>query len=150
MLCSRYVKDHHIAEEMLLNGFYKFFKTIDRFLYTDDNSISSWLKKIMVNECLMYLRDDRKIRFVQEEYAEEVGVNDVILEKLNTAVILKLINALPDGYRMVFNLYVVEGYTHKEIAQMLQISEGTSKSQLSKARMFLQKIVPQKKTVYER
>jgi len=150
MLCCRYVKDHHVAEEMLLNGFCKFFKTIDRFLYSGNNSISAWLKKIMVNECLMHLRDQKKILFLQEEYAADVMINEEVLEKINASELLNLINNLPDGYRTVFNLHVIEGFSHKEIGQMLQISEGTSKSQLNKAKTFLQKSLMQKGIVYER
>jgi RNA polymerase sigma-70 factor (ECF subfamily) len=150
MVCSRYVKDCHVAEELLLNGFYKFFKTIDRFQYVDNNSIGAWLKKIMVNECLMHLRERKKVKFVPEEYGGEVGISEAVLEKLNANEILALINELPDGYRTVFNLYVIEGFSHKEIATMLGVSEGTSKSQLSKAKVFLQKILTSKEMVYER
>jgi RNA polymerase sigma factor (sigma-70 family) len=147
LLCRRYVKDNQDAEEILLTGFFKFFSTIERFEYTGGNSIGGWLKRIMVNECFMFLRKNKNIIFVEDEFAENVTLDAGIFEKMNANAILQLINTLPDGYRIVFNLYVVEGYNHKEIAEMLQISEGGSKSQLSRARSFLQKLIEKEQIV---
>jgi RNA polymerase sigma factor (sigma-70 family) len=101
----------------------------------------------MVNECFMFLRKNKNIIFVEDEFAENVTLDAGIFEKMNANAILQLINTLPDGYRIVFNLYVVEGYNHKEIAEMLQISEGGSKSQLSRARSFLQKLIEKEQIV---
>jgi RNA polymerase sigma-70 factor (ECF subfamily) len=137
MLCMRYVKNLPDAEELMLNGFFSFFKSIDRFVYNDDSSITAWLKKIMVNECLMWLRKKGDLKIVEEKYADEISTEDAH-GKMNVDEIFKLIVALPAGYRTVFNLYIIEGYSHKEIAAMLNITEGTSKSQLSKARVMLQ------------
>lgn len=147
LLCRRYVRDKEDAEEVLLNGFQKFFATIERFEYSGDNSIGGWLKKIMVNECFMFLRKNRNITFVEEEFAENITLDEEVFEKMNAGIILQLINALPDGYRMVFNLYVIEGYNHREIATLLNISEGGSKSQLNRAKAFLQKRLVNKQIV---
>lgn len=145
LLCMRYVKNLPDAEELMLNGFYSFFDTIDRFVYNSDAGITAWLKKIMVNQCLMFLRKKGELKIAPEEHAAEMAGEDSFEAKMNAAELYKLILALPAGYSTVFNLYVVEGYTHKEIAGMMGINEGTSKSQLSKARTLLQKAVMSKK-----
>ena len=139
LLSLRYVKSLPDAEELMLNGFYKFFNSIDTFVYNGQGSIGAWMKKIMVNECLMFLRKKKELHMPVEEHAQHLQADDNSLAGLNAAALLKLITQLPAGYRTVFNMYAVEGYTHKEIAEMLGISEGTSKSQLSKARALLQK-----------
>jgi RNA polymerase sigma factor (sigma-70 family) len=125
----------------------KFFSTIERFEYTGGNCIGGCLKRIMINECFMFLRKNRHMIFVDEELAENIILDADIFEKMNANTILQLINTLPDGYRIVFNLHVVEGYNHKEIAEILQISEGGSKSQLSRAKAFLQKVIEKKQIV---
>lgn len=145
MVCVRYVKNLPDAEELLLNGFFNFFMTIDRFVYHGSGSIGGWLKKIMVNECLMHLRK-KGLKFMPEDYARDLGNEDDQLGRLNAHEILKMVMTLPEGYRTVFNLYVVEGYTHREISRMLDISEGTSKSQLNKARKQLQKAITEQIT----
>ncbi len=150
MVCLRYVKHLPDAEEIMLSGFYSFFKVIDRFVYSHEGSIAGWLKKIMVNECLMFLRKKGALKIVNEEYAAGKGIEDGQIERMGANEILRLIMTLPPGYRTVFNLFVVEGYSHKEIAGLLGIMEGTSKSQLNKARTLLQKEVKQNETYYEK
>jgi RNA polymerase sigma factor (sigma-70 family) len=145
MLCLRYVKSLPDAEELMLNGFYAFYRNIDRFVYNTDNSITAWLKKIMVNECLMFLRKKGELKIVEEKYADENAANELFTAKMSADEIFREVLALPLGYSTVFNLFVVEGYSHKEIAAMLKITEGTSKSQLNKARMMLQKTVLNKR-----
>ena len=139
MVCMRYVRTLADAEELMLNGFFNFFKAIDRFIYSGDNSIGGWLRKIMVNECLMFLRKKGELKIVEEQHAIAAGSDDDMLDKISAAEIFKLITALPAGYRTVFNMFAIEGYSHKEIAVMLGITESTSKSQLSKAKTMLQK-----------
>ena len=143
MVCMRYVKSLPDAEEMMLNGFYNFFKTIDRFIYSGQGSIGGWLKKIMVNECLMHLRK-KGLKIVNETDASNTATDDGIISRMNANEIYKLVMTLPEGYRTAFNLFVIEGYTHREIAVMLGVNEGTSKSQLSKARMQLQKMIKER------
>lgn len=141
MLCMRYVKNLPDAEELMLNGFYAFYRSIDRFVYSTDSSITAWLRQIMVNECLMFLRRKDALNIVEEKYAEERSTDESFTSKMSTDELFRMILSMPAGYSTVFNLYVVEGYTHKEIGAMLNISEGTSKSQLSKARNMLQTAV---------
>ncbi len=143
VVCMRYVKKLPDAEELMLNGFYNFFKTIDRFVYSQESSVGAWLKKIMINECLMFLRKGGNLKLVEEEHAAGVEVDEATMAKLNANEIFRLVMTLPPGYRTVFNLFVIEGYSHKEIAEMLRITEGTSKSQLNKARMQLQEVMKQ-------
>lgn len=143
MVCMRYVKSLPDAEEMMLNGFCNFFKAIDRFIYNGQGSIGGWLKKIMVNECLMHLRK-KGLKIVNETDVCDAAVDDGVISRMNANEIYKLVMTLPEGYRTVFNLFVIEGYTHREIAAMLGVNEGTSKSQLSKARMQLQKMIKER------
>lgn len=147
-VCIRYLKDVQEAEDALLNGFFKFFRQIQSFDYRGPGSIQAWLKKIVVNECLMTLRKANRIRYAPEELAMDVSGDPGVWQALSVREILAMIDHLPDGYRTVFNLYAVEGYSHKEIGAMLQISEGTSKSQLSKARVLLQRMLLQKNNYY--
>ncbi len=149
MVCVRYVKNLPDAEELMLNGFFSFFRSIDRFVYSGKGSLVAWLKKIMVNECLMFLRKNGTLRLVEEEYAGDIPVDGGSLNNINAGEILKMVTALPDGYRTVFNLFVIEGYGHKEIAAMLGITEGTSKSQLNKGRAILQQLIKQNGCYYE-
>ena len=139
LVCVRYVKVNEDAEEILLDGFYKFFKNMGSFIYRSDAELYAWLKKIMINECLMMLRKKNVFTIVTEAAAEDVSFNEEALDNLSAKEIFDLIVQLPVGYRTVFNLFVIEGMEHKEIAAMMGISEGTSKSQLSKAKALLQK-----------
>lgn len=140
-VCVRYVKDWHIAEDLMLGGFQKFFFRIAEFEYTREDNLKAYLKKIMVNECLMFLRS-LKIKYSKDEPVAEMSMEEAnVLDKLAAKELFKLISKLPDGYRTVFNLFVIEGLSHKEIATALSISEGTSKSQLNKAKKLLQQFV---------
>ena len=134
-VCRQYVKDMHHAEDLLLQGFLKVFTNLDKFKF--EGSFEGWIRRIMVNTCITYLRKKNVISVTDEDYV----FNDAATESLeNTSVedIQKLIDQLPEGYKMVFNLYAIEGYKHSEIAKQLGISESTSKSQLFKARKLLQ------------
>jgi RNA polymerase sigma-70 factor (ECF subfamily) len=148
LLCRRYVKSREHAEEILQDGFYKFFKGLPAFTYEGAPGLTAWLKRIMINECLMSLRRKNAFVMVSESAAEEIPWQEDALDKLSTVEIFYLVVQLPVGYRTVFNLYVLEGMNHREIAQALDISEGTSKSQLSKAKTLLQKMLIQKDNDY--
>ncbi len=148
MVCCRYVKQEADAEEVMLDGFFKFFKNISSFQYQGEAALFNWIKKIMINECLMFLRRKNAFVITAETTAEQLPVQADILDKLNADEIFKLIVRLPIGYRTVFNLYAVEGMGHKEIGHLLDITEGTSKSQLSKARIYLQKMMILKNNDY--
>ncbi|WP_299157121.1 sigma-70 family RNA polymerase sigma factor [uncultured Tenacibaculum sp.] len=134
-VCRQYVKDIHHAEDLMLQGFFKVFTNLNKF--KNEGSFEGWIRRIIVNTCLTYLRKKNPIQLTEEDFV----FNDVATESLeNTSVedIQKLIDKLPEGYKLVFNLYAIEGYKHSEISKRLNISEGTSKSQLFKARKFLQ------------
>lgn len=148
LVCQRYVKNSEDAEELLLDGFYKFFTKISAFTYQGDAALYAWLKKIMVNECLMFLRKKNVFTIVTETTAEEIPLQDEALDNLSAEEIFKLIVQLPVGYRTVFNLHAVEGMTHVEIAELLNIAEGTSRSQYSKAKILLQKLLSQNNIGY--
>lgn len=148
MVCRRYVRNRQDAEELLLDGFYKFFKSLPDLNYQGDAALHGWLKRIMINECLMFLRKKNAFVVVSEHVAETVALEENVLNDLSAAEIFNLIIQLPAGYRTVFNLHVIEGMNHGEIAGLLGISEGTSKSQLSKAKSLLQKMLMQQNIEY--
>ena len=148
LVCRRYVKNSEDAEELLLDGFYKFFKNLTSFNYSGEAALFAWLKKIMINECLMLLRKKNVFNMVSESAAEDISLEEEALNNLSAKEIFDLIVNLPVGYRTVFNLYEIEGMDHKEIAALLGIAEGTSKSQLSKAKALLQKNLLQNGTGY--
>ena len=135
-ICRQYIKDLHHAEEVMLNGFLKVFTHLKDF--RNEGSFEGWVRRIMVREAISFLRQRKNIEFQEEDMAGYAQVSDDISSELNAAHIQRLIDDLPEGYRMVFVLYAIEGYKHSEIAGMLKISEGTSKSQLFKARKMLQ------------
>ncbi len=150
MVCVRYVKQLPDAEEAMLSGFYNFFRTIDRFIYTAEGGVGAWLRKIMVNECLMFLRKKGGLKIVEEDVAVEISAGDQPGDDMSAKEILNAVMMMPEGYRTVFNLFVLEGYGHKEIAGLLNITEGTSKSQLNKARAHLQKVMKEKGYYHEK
>ncbi|MCD0472911.1 RNA polymerase sigma factor [Flavobacterium sp. EDS] len=135
-VCRQYIKDVQLAEDVMITSFMKVFTNLKKF--ENKGSFEGWIRRIMVNECISYLRVQKKIKFVEDENYTEESFNG-IESQLSTDQIQFLIDGLPDGYKMVFNLYAIEGYKHNEIATMLGINEGTSKSQLSHARKMLQK-----------
>ncbi|RED43251.1 RNA polymerase sigma-70 factor (ECF subfamily) [Winogradskyella eximia] len=136
-VCRYYIKDVHQAEEVMLNGFFKVFKYLKSF--KNEGSFEGWIRRIMVREAISYLRQQKNIEFaVEDDYLEHDSSNN-INSNIEVAEIQQVIDSLPEGYRMVFVMYAIEGYKHQEIAKLLKISEGTSKSQLFKARQMLQK-----------
>jgi RNA polymerase sigma factor (sigma-70 family) len=147
-LCCRYVKNREDAQEILLDGFYKFFSRLSDFRYQGEAALFAWVKKIMVNECLMFLRRHTSFGIVSEDGAEEIPGGQEPLADLSAEEIFGVIVRLPVGYRTVFNLHVIEGMEHQEIAALLGIAEGTSKSQLHKAKLLLRKMLSQKGITY--
>jgi RNA polymerase sigma factor (sigma-70 family) len=130
--------------------FLKIFRGLSNFSYTTDAAFVAWMKKIMVNECLQELRKKNSFCLVAEEMGVEAITDDDVISKLSADEIYRFITQMPVGYRTVFNLYVIEGYNHAEIAAILNISEGTSKSQLNRARKTLQQSVTQNHLYAER
>ncbi len=141
IICRRYVKNTEDAEEIMLDGFYKFFKSLSSFTYQGDAALFSWMKRIMINECLMFLRKKNVFTIISDTAVEDVPLEEEALNNLSASEIFNLIVLLPVGYRTVFNLYEIEGMKHNEIAILLGISESTSKSQLFKAKNLLQKML---------
>ncbi|OIQ22543.1 MAG: RNA polymerase subunit sigma-70 [Flavobacterium sp. MedPE-SWcel] len=134
-VCRQYIKDIQQAEDVMITAFMKVFTNLSKFEHK--GSFEGWVRRIMVNECISYLRVQKKVNFLEDEFFVE-GRSNNIESNFSVEDIQTLIDGLPDGYKMVFNLYAIEGYKHQEVAKMLGISEGTSKSQLSHARKMLQ------------
>lgn len=134
-VCRQYIKDIHYAEDLMVTAFMKVFLNLKNF--ENKGSFEGWIRRIMINECISYIRVQKKVNFLEDEYYEEESFNTTE-SNFNVNEVQFLIDNLPDGYKMVFNLYAIEGYKHQEIAAILGINEGTSKSQLSHARKMLQ------------
>lgn len=149
-VCYRYIKDNDQAEDVMITGFVKVFEKIDQF--KSEGSFEGWMRRIMVNQSLSFIRKNKGMYLeVDIEAADREPDYKSLNDNLEAQDLLALISNLPTGYQTVFNLYAIEGYSHKEIAEKLQISENTSKSQLSRARMLLQKqLVEQEKVVNEK
>jgi RNA polymerase sigma-70 factor (ECF subfamily) len=124
-----------------MNGFHIIYNSIHKFSYINDASFVSWLKRIMINECLIFLRKKNKFEFLQIEDDEILSVEPTVFDDIESRDLLKLIDEMPIGYKTILNLYVVEQMSHKEISDTLNISEGTSKSQLSRARVYLKSLI---------
>ena len=137
-VCRQYIKDIHHAEDLMITAFMKVFSNLKNF--ENKGSFEGWIRRIMINECISFIRVQKRVSFLEDEFYAEDTFNN-IESGLSVDDIQSLIDALPDGYKMIFNLYAIEGFKHKEIAEMLGINEGTSKSQLSHARRILQEQV---------
>lgn len=147
-ICRRYAKDESVAKDMFQEGFVRVFKDLKQY-DSNKGQFRSWIRKVMVNSALQHIRANKK----WNNYLELNGVGkddlsyyDRVLDQLSLDEIHQLIKKMPEGYRVVFNMYVIEGYTHAEIAETLGCSDGTSKSQLFKAKQWmrqeLQKLDP--------
>jgi RNA polymerase sigma-70 factor (ECF subfamily) len=149
-VCYRYASDESLAEDILQEGFLKIFQHLDR--YQDQGTLEAWMRRIIVNTAIDQLRRRKRQRGELElnEAIVDADVEDA-LDHLEASFLLEMIQRLPDGYRLVFNLYAIEGYSHVEIAKQLDISESTSRSQYARARSQLQRLIKaayQEKTVY--
>jgi RNA polymerase sigma-70 factor (ECF subfamily) len=136
-VCHRYLRNNQEAEDVLQDGFVKVFQKIVDFKM--EGSLEGWIRRIVVNTALDTIRKNKKLLDdVQvEEVQYKVGFTDHQFDGMDLAQLMKLINGMPDGYRIVFNMFAIEGYSHKEIADTLGVTENTSKSQYSRARAFL-------------
>ncbi len=138
LVAMRYLSDHHDAEDAIIQSFTRVFKSLKRFSYKGQGSLGRWVRTILINESIRILKKrhlmqfDTDIKHIDFQNSDANG-----LQQLQASDITRMIEQLPTGYRTVFNLFIVEGYSHKEIAKMLGISENTSKSQLRKARNHL-------------
>jgi len=147
-VCLRYSKDVDEAQDILQMGFIKVFEKLN--LYTHQGSLEGWIRRVIVNTALDNVRKNKKfedhIEMDKIDYQLE-GTKENGLELLKVDDLLRIIQKMPNGFRTVFNLYAIEGYSHKEIAEELNISVSTSKSQYSRARAYLQKAVIKEKVV---
>lgn len=139
-ICLRYLKDREDAQDVLHDSFIKIFDKMNSF--SGEGSFEGWMKRILVNNCLNFLKDKKKVLKIEnelwverEEPVFELAVNESM--DIDPAVLMEMIQKLPVGYRTVFNMFVMDGFDHKAIAEKLNISEGTSRSQLLKARRYL-------------
>ncbi|MEB3347161.1 sigma-70 family RNA polymerase sigma factor [Aquimarina gracilis] len=133
-ICLKYSNDYPSAEDTLQDAFITIFEKITQ--YKHQGSFEGWIKRITINTALQKYRKQKVFDIVNEEQIEEVEV-EINEEEISLDYLLQIIQQLPDRYRLVFNLYVLDGYSHKEIAEMLEISTGTSKSNLARARGIL-------------
>ncbi|MDO9634924.1 MAG: sigma-70 family RNA polymerase sigma factor [Paludibacter sp.] len=143
-VCYRYVSDTETAKDLLQDGFIKLFTKIDT--YSGIGSFGGWARRVFVTTCLEYLRhkDALKLSSTIDDYEHSLPeMESSVMEKISADDLLKLISELAEGYRTVFNLFAIEGYTHAEIAVMLGVSEVTSRTQFMRARKLLQKSVLQ-------
>ena len=161
-VCLRYVKNDADADDLLQEGFIKILQNVGN--YVETGSFKAWMKRIMVNQAINFLKKKKQIEFTDltgnedynddESYNPEKTENKLIDGNIGPDKILELMKKLPEGYRMVLNLYVIDGFSHKEIADQLGISINTSKSQLSRARKALldmaNELLTQNKLSYEK
>ncbi len=138
-VCRRYVKNYQDAEDVMVEGFYKVLSNIDKFKGT--GSFEGWVRRIMVNQALMFLRKNNNFKLSVEISNITLPTRAVVEDNLAAKDILDLLNMLPTGYRTIFNMYVIEGYKHREIAEILGISINTSKSQLILAKKRMRELV---------
>lgn len=150
-ICRQYLSPVETAEEAMLNGFFKAFTKLDSFNH--QGSFEGWLRRIMVRGCIDTLRKKDPFKYTDEIQEDRMGLeceDDDDSEPVSMALLQECIDNLPDGYRSIFVMYAIDGYKHREIAQLLDISESTSKSQFRKARLELQERITQiKKQRYE-
>lgn len=140
-ICLRYAPSAEEAEDILQESFIKIFRALER--YHDSGPFGGWIRVITVNTAIEYYRKDQRRDRHYATYELQLGdeQDNDILATINLDYLLSKIQELSDGYRMVFNLYAIEGYNHREIGEMLDISEGTSKSQFSRARRLLKEMI---------
>ena len=137
-VCYRYVPHADDAKDVLQNSFVKIFTSIPTLEYRGEDTFKGWMKRIVANEALMFLRNKKKLLFVeQNETSDEIEDADPDTEQISPGELHQLISELPDGYRTVLNLYVFENYSHRQIAELLGIKESTSASQLYYAKQWL-------------
>jgi len=142
-ICGRYIKDELEARTVLNEGFYKIYRNI--FKYENGLAFKPWFKTILINTALDYLRKNKKFKTdLSIDKALDVSVDSNAISELSFKELMAIVNTLPTAYRTVFNMYVVDGYKHKEIAEKLSIEVGTSKSNLSRAKAILRQMIKTK------
>lgn len=138
-VCIRYAGDRDRANDMLQEGFVKVFTKLGD--YTGAGSFEGWMRKIFINCALEKIRKDKITSFFPDTEIDPEDTTPSALEELTASEMLEMVRCLPPGYRTIFNLFAIEGFSHKEIGEMLRITEGTSRSQYARARQYLQKMI---------
>jgi RNA polymerase sigma factor (sigma-70 family) len=142
-ICLKYSRNYAEAEDNLQDAFLTIFKKIDQFKHK--GSFEGWLKRITVNTVLQRYRHEKVFEIIPDDFAEDEEI-EIDEDSVTIDYLLQIIQELPDRYRLVFNLYVLDGYSHKDIASMLDLNIGTSKSNLARARQILKKTIENYKT----
>jgi RNA polymerase sigma factor (sigma-70 family) len=146
-VCQRYSKSRDEARDILQEGFIKVFQKMNQFSFS--SPFEAWVRRIMVNTAIDFYRKAATEPYLNDiEVAGDVLEQQDVISDMSHAELLEILTMLPPGYKIVFNMYVIEGFSHKEIAETLGVSEGTSKSQLAKARIYMQKLISKKLTSY--
>ena len=144
-VCKRYFTDIQQAEDALVKGFLKIFQNLEN--YSFEGGFEGWMRRIMINECLMELRKNKIFHLNVDDYSSSISSNQEASQQIEEDDVMKLLDYLPEGCRLVFTLYVIEGYKHKEIAESLGITEGTSKSQLNLAKTKLKEMLSKNENI---
>ena len=150
-ICMRYVGERATAEDLLHDAFLKIYGAFDRFSYRGPGSLRAWIERITVNVALEWLRNRNRLGVVELDEGRAAGTiadpDPAEVARVPHDVLLRFVGELPDGYRAVLNLFAVEGYSHREIAEMLGVSEGTSRSQYLRAKGCLLKILKEEEVI---
>lgn len=148
-LCSRYITEDEDIKDVLQESFIKIFTSLDRFKYRGEGSLKAWMAKITLNETLKFVRNNSRLPIdsIDDKDMNIADGDSMETEDIPTDVLHQFIRELPDGYRTVFNLYVIDDKSHKEIAQLLGIKENTSASQLHKAKSMLAQKIKHYRTI---
>ncbi len=142
-VCRNYISDVHYAEDVMIKAFFKVFQNVGSF--KSEGSFEGWIRRIMVNESLTFLRLNKSLIYLEEDkISEEPAEYEEDLDEID---VQELLDGLPESYRAVFNLHVLEEYSHKEISKILNISETTSKTQLFRAKKKLKEMILKKKQI---
>ncbi len=149
VIAYRYLNNRFGAEEVIGNAFLKIFQSLPNFKFDGEPKFIAWMKRIVINEALMEIRKIKQVPTFTNEFSE-IDCTSESANQMNYEDLMTIIDTLPEGYKLVFKLYVIEGYNHTEVADILMISEGTSKSQLHKARFQLQQMLLKNDKNYER
>lgn len=140
LIAIRYLGDHHDTEDIVIHAFTRIFKALSSFSYRGPGSLGKWARTVLINEAIRSLKKRKLLQFNDDlRQLDSPAIEANAVQQMQAEDIMQLIEQLPAGYRTVFNLFVIEGYSHKEIGAMIGISENTSKTQLKKARHSLMK-----------
>lgn len=146
IIAMRYLSDHHDAEDAITLAFTKTYTNLNKFTFQGQGSLGKWIRTILINESIKLLKKRKLINFKEDLQYLNIQTDSANgLEQMLAAELITLIERLPTGYRTIFNLFIIEGYTHKAIAELLHISESTSKTQLKKARSSLMNSINKEK-----